>query len=107
MDIKGYKFVNDSKVIGKWEFWDRIDAVDQFNDNLVSNKDSGYDFKTIYFLPQGQGYWIFEAWSKGKLYIHYGGDDPVLCFPYEIKQTEKEHSFLYLWKMKKVNILMF
>jgi len=87
IDLKKIVFKNDPLAVGKWEFWDKIDNINQFNEAYSSTKDCGYDFKTVYFLPNGQGYWIFEAWTKGSLYIHYGGDDPILCFPYQIKQS--------------------
>lgn len=87
IDLKNIVFEDDPLAVGKWEFWDKFDSVDQFNELSPSTNECGYDFKTVYFLPSGQGYWIFEAWTKGKLYIHYGGDDPILCFPYQIRQT--------------------
>lgn len=96
IDLKNIVFENDANAVGKWEFWDKIDKPEQFTDTCAATQDCGYDFKKVYFLPNGQGYWIFEAWTKGKLYIHYGGDDPILCFPYQIKQT-KNGCFMLLF----------
>jgi len=109
IDLKDIVFEDDSMAIGKWEFWDKIDNINQFNDKHTSSNKCENSFKVVYFLPNGQGYWIFEAWTKGKLYIHYGGDDPILCFPYQIKQTtnglfmlifidDEEGKFIYVLK---------
>lgn len=87
IDLKNIIFEDDPVAIGKWEFWDKIDNLNQFDNEYCKGNECSYDFKKVYFLPKGQGYWIFEAWTKGKLYIHYGGDDPILCYPYQIKQT--------------------
>ena len=45
-------FVNDKKVIGKWELL----------------KDEPFPFKELYFLPNGKEYWVF-SWTKGYLKI--------------------------------------
>ena len=45
-------FVNDEKVIGKWE--------------LLENEP--FPFKELYFLPNGKEYWVF-SWTKGYLRI--------------------------------------
>ena len=45
-------FVNDEKVIGKWELLE----------------DEPFPFKELYFLPNGQEYWVF-SWTKGYLKI--------------------------------------
>ena len=45
-------FVNDEKVIGKWELL----------------KDEPFPFNELYFLPYGKEYWVF-SWTKGYLKI--------------------------------------
>lgn len=45
-------FVNDEKVIGKWELLE----------------DEPFPFKELYFLPGGKEYWVF-SWTKGYLKI--------------------------------------
>ena len=45
-------FVNDDKVVGKWE--------------LLENEP--FPFKELYFLPNGKEYWVF-SWTKGYLKI--------------------------------------
>ena len=74
-----------NQIIGKWELFDTINAPNQFNLNNKQNVSKDPPFKEIYFLPNGQKYWIFEGWEQNKLFVHYGGDDPVLCFDFSIK----------------------
>ena len=45
-------FVNDEKVIGKWELLE----------------DESFPFNELYFLPNGKEYWVF-SWTKGYLKI--------------------------------------
>lgn len=77
-------FVNDEEVIGKWERVAVLEPHKTFDPSAkVEETELGYP--EIYFMPQGEGYWIFEGWTKGNLFVHYGGDEPVQCFPYHIK----------------------
>lgn len=92
--FNGDTFVNDEKVIGKWEFFCNINSLSEFNVNCEKQKlDKGY--KEIYFMPNGEGYWVFEGWSKGYMIIHLGGDDPILKYKYSIKEINGE-SYLFL-----------
>ena len=59
-------FVNDEAVVGRWEFIDGNDSP----------------FEEIYFLPNGNDYWIF-SWTKGYIKIS-SGDGTMLC-PYELR----------------------
>ena len=108
MDLKDICFEDDQLAIGRWEFWDKIENLINFDDKAPSNQNCEYDFKIVYFLPKGQGYWIFEGWTKGKLFIHYGGDDPVLCYPYKITQTDNG-TFMFIFveneKEKYINVI--
>ena len=87
-------FINDEDVIGKWE---RVAVMEQCKtfDLSAEVKETDLGYSEIYFLPQGQGYWIFEGWTKGNLFIHCGGDEPVLCYPYRIK-TLNGQKYLFL-----------
>lgn len=87
-------FVPDDRVIGKWVFFGNIDSMDAF-DPGVSAPFSGKGSEEIYFLPNGQKYWIFEGWTKGILLIHYGGDEPVLRCKYTVRTCGKDR-FLFL-----------
>jgi hypothetical protein len=49
--------------------------------NLITN-----DLREFIFLLYGQKYWIFDGWTKGFLFTHEGGDEPVICHKYDIKK---------------------
>ena len=87
-------FINDQEVIGKWE---RVAVLEPHQVFELSAETDGTDlgFDEIYFLPQGQGYWIFEGWTKGNLLVHYGGDEPVRCFAYRTKELNGQ-TYLFL-----------
>ena len=87
-------FITDDEVIGKWERVTVTEPTEIFNPAVYMEKTS-LGYSEIYFLPQGQGYWIFEGWTKGNLIIHYGGDEPVLCYNYRIK-TLNGQMYLFL-----------
>ena len=56
-------FVNDERVIGKWENIGWISGSKSF---AVTNlNDRSGDYNILYFLPDGEPYWIFEGWTKG------------------------------------------
>ena len=65
--FKMKNFVNDERVIGKWQ---KV-AVVKNKEDYVKNEfveDDIFDFPTLYFLPNGQQYWVF-SWTKDTLYI--------------------------------------
>lgn len=88
--INNMPFVNDDDVIGKWEYYDVVQSEEQFDFNHTKSQIDNKGFKEIYFLPNGQNYWIFEGWTKGFLFTHYGGDEPVICNEYTIKKINGE-----------------
>lgn len=60
-------FVNDEKVVGKWEIVGIYAVKEDFYDNLFCVKNFyGEEQKYLYFLPDGQRYWAF-SWTKGYL----------------------------------------
>ena len=79
----GMEFVNDESVIGKWENIGWISGTDSFSVKDLNDKDGEYNI--MYFLPNGEPYWIFEGWTKGIILIHYGGDDPILSYRYDLR----------------------
>ena len=87
-------FVNDEEVIGKWERVAVLEPHKTF-DPSAEAADTDLGYAEIYFLPQGEGYWIFEGWTKGNLFIHYGGDEPVQCFAYRVKAMN-DQMYLFL-----------
>ncbi len=87
-------FINDEQVIGKWEFFTILNSEREIT-KQDRKKYSGIGFKEIYFLPNGEKYWIFEGWTKGKLFIHYGGDEPILECKYQTKEYMQDN-YLYI-----------
>lgn len=83
--LNDIEFINDELAVGKWEHFDIINDIKNFNPNNKHSFVQDIRFNEIYFLPNGQNYWIFEGWTKGVLFIHYGGDDPILEFKYTLK----------------------
>lgn len=60
-------FVNDEKVVGKWEIIGIFAVREDFYDNLFPVKNFyGEEQKYLYFLPDGERYWSF-SWTKGYL----------------------------------------
>lgn len=89
------KFINDEAAIGKWKNIGWIG--DTKSSSLEHLNDKSSDFEDLYFLPNGENYWIFEGWTKGILLIHYGGDEPVLKYRYDIHSLDgKDYLFLRL-----------
>lgn len=48
-------FIDDPQVIGKW-------SAEKVAEN--------WPVKELYFLPGGEGYWIFSRWNKGKILLY-------------------------------------
>lgn len=69
-------FVNDERVIGKWKKLAVVKNKEDFFENKFDDNEI-FDFKQLYFLPNGEEYWVF-SWSKGILYLK------DKKFPYEI-----------------------
>lgn len=91
----GMQFVNDEAVIGKWNNIGWIENTNCTSLDGLNEKSGEYD--TIYFLPNGEPYWIFEGWTKGVLLIHYGGNEPILTYKYDIQVIDgKEYLFFRL-----------
>lgn len=69
-------FINDEKVIGKWNKIGTVKNKEDYKNNKF-DEENIFDYKELYFLPNGEQYWIF-SWTKGILYLN----DREL--PYEI-----------------------
>ena len=60
------------------------------------NEKSG-EYNILYFLPNGEPYWIFEGWTKGIILIHYGGDEPILTYRYDLRDIgDRQYLFFRL-----------
>lgn len=91
----GMDFINDESAIGKWKNIGWIENTDRTSLDGLNEKSGEYD--TLYFLPNGENYWIFEGWTKGVLLIHYGGDEPILTYRYDIHRIDnREYLFFRL-----------
>lgn len=103
MIANGMDFVNDEAVIGKWK---NIGWNDDLNSFTVEGlHDKSNDYVDLYFLPDGEPYWIFEGWTKGFLLIHYGGEEPILTYPYEMKVIAGER-YLFLRLENKTEVFV-
>lgn len=91
----GMEFINDEAVIGKWKNIGWIENISCASLDGMNGKSGDYD--TLYFLPNGEPYWVFEGWTKGILLIHYGGDEPILTYRYDIYRiNNREYLFFRL-----------
>lgn len=60
-------FVDDEEIIGKWEIIGIYAVKEDFYDNIFCVKNFyGDEQKYLYFLPEGEQYWVF-SWTKGYL----------------------------------------
>lgn len=75
-------FVNDENVVGKWQ---KVAVVKNKEDYKLKKFDSDeiFDFEELYFLPNGEEYWVF-SWTKGFLYLKEGQNGKERVLPYEI-----------------------
>ncbi|MBR4622113.1 MAG: hypothetical protein IKO44_01105 [Ruminococcus sp.] len=99
----GMDFIYDEAVIGKWEnigWTENANAVSITDLNSISD-----EFHTLYFLPDGEPYWIFEGWTKGVLLIHYGGEEPILYYNYETHFIDDKH-YLFLHLENKTEVFV-
>ena len=60
-------FINDPQVVGKWKKLAIVKSKQDFMLNTFEDDDI-FDFEEIYFLPNGEEYWVF-SWTKGILYL--------------------------------------
>jgi len=86
-------FVNDKDAIGKWKYVANTTSKEDYLKGIFQ-VDKEPDFKNLYFLPEGQGYWVFERWTKGML-MHYTGN----VFKYQIEGNKLFIDFI--WDGKK------
>ena len=95
-------FINDEEVVGKWKYiCSALDKERYFQNNCYVDND--IMFNTLYFLPNGKGYWVFNGWTKGIVY-HYSG----IVYKYEIINnrllllvTNKDNEGLYVLVYEK------
>lgn len=77
--LKMKKFINDERVIGKWNLLGVSENFEDAKQNKFMEDD--YAIKELYLMPEGEEYWVI-SWTKDVIYI--AGKE---C-PYEIKNDK-------------------
>lgn len=66
-------FENDTNVIGKWRFIDKVPSAEQFCIEKPKYSETDHIWlKELYFLPAGKGYWIMDSWTRGSFVTSFG-----------------------------------
>lgn len=80
-------FEEDEQVIGKWKVLGEYAVRDDFYADTGERREAfmGNRDGEIYFLPDGENYWIF-SWTRGILKLN-GGDQSCLC-RYELEDYD-------------------
>ena len=96
INIDEIEFEDDPEAVGKWRIIGEYDTKEKFlSKSEPVEKNYGEKFKEIYFLPDGQRYWIY-GWSKG-LIINDNGDYTAVN-PYTIEEINGEKYMFVTWK---------
>ncbi|MCM1114972.1 MAG: MerR family transcriptional regulator [Clostridium sp.] len=70
-------FENDAQIIGKWEIIGNFAVREDFEKGVFPIKSFyGEDVKHIYFLPNGEKYWVF-SWTKGYFIVDGYKTNPI------------------------------
>ena len=111
-NMKGEKimkpFINDENVIGKWKYLCSTESVEKFNLG-ETYQDKDILFKELYFLPSGQGYWVFESWSNGVIY-HFRGNKykySIIDGKLFVEMTNSDNEYLHTMVYEKVDNIGF
>ena len=84
-DVRDLPFVNDEEALGKWKLLDIVPSEEQFlYGHVKSSHESWLD--ELYFLKNGEPYWVYEGWTKGVLFTWCEGHH--FSNPYAIRQAE-------------------
>ncbi len=76
-DIEMKPFINDENAIGKWKYDCSCNSKEEYLKGEGIKEDIA--LSEICFLPEGEGYWVFDRWTKGELYSYNG-----IYYTYEI-----------------------
>lgn len=90
-------FINDVEAIGKWKYVASALSKEDFASKNY-HVDKNIFLKTLYFLPNGEGYWFIDRWTKGMIY-HFRGD----VYKYSI---EKDYLFLEVYSNNEFEMLL-
>lgn len=84
-------FENDTEAIGMWEFMDLVPSKEQYS--KYSKKYGDYDniwLRKLYFLPEGENYWIVAGWTKGYIYTKFNYPNHTYKHRYSIETIGDE-----------------
>ncbi len=83
-------FVNDEPVIGKWKVVGEYAVKEDFYADISKGNDApfGNRDKEIYFLPNGENYWVY-SWTKGYLILQANGQSWLSR--YELEEYNGKH----------------
>ena len=87
------EFVNDERVIGRWEVVCTIDKKEDFSPGKSDIKN--IFFEEIYFLPDGLQYWAF-SWTKAYVKMSTTNDGKIFC-RYEYEEINGEIYMFLEW----------
>ncbi len=80
-DIDMKPFINDENVIGKWEYESSCTSKEEYFKGEFIKEDIA--LSEICFLPNGEGYWVIDRWTKGEIYSYNG-----IYYTYEIENDK-------------------
>lgn len=64
-------FVNDERVVGKWKYECSATSIESYLKGDFYNDKDCY-LKELYFLPDGDGYWFIDRWTKDYIFTYDG-----------------------------------
>lgn len=78
--LKMKRFINDERVIGKWDLVGIASNIEEAKANKFIQDD--YQIKQLYLLPKGKQYWVI-SWTKDIIFIngrenHYQIDNDIM-----------------------------
>lgn len=78
--LKMKRFINDERVIGKWDLVGIASNIEEAKVNKFIQDD--YQIKQLYLLPKGKQYWVI-SWTKDIIFIngrenHYQIDNDIM-----------------------------
>lgn len=100
-------FINDEQAIGKWEYVANAESKEEYNKGEYF-VDKNILLQNLYFLPKGEGFYIFDGWTKGQLnrsngvtYTYEIVDNIMFLTTFNL-ESEKENVIVYKKVSNKV-----
>ncbi len=94
--VETLPFCKDSEVLGKWELVDLLPSAEQFcpQKRKYSGNPAEIWLKELYFMPNGEGYWIIQSWTRGSFVTTFSIPKHTLRHSYEIRDVDGQ-SYLF------------